>query len=71
MAELQAEDKKRAEELQAEREKRVDESHIKIQIAQIEAEKDQAKIKNSRLKRWSYKLNKLKLPPVLQPLHPS
>ena len=39
MAELQAEDKKRAEELQAEREKRADESHIKIQIAQIVAAK--------------------------------
>ena len=44
MAELQAKDKKRAEELQAEREKRADESHIKIQIVQIEAVKEQAKI---------------------------
>ena len=44
MAQLQAEDKKRAEELQAEREKRADESHIKIQIAQIEALKEQDKI---------------------------
>ena len=60
MAELQAEDKKR-----------VDESHIKIQIAQTDAAKEQAKIdKEVRLKRWSYKLNKLGLPPVLQPLHP-
>ena len=60
MAELQAEDKKR-----------VDESHIKIQIAQTDAAKEQAKIdKEVRLKRWSYKLNKLGLLPVLQPLHP-
>ena len=27
-------------------------------------------IKNSRSRRWSYKPNKLKLPPVLRPLHP-
>ena len=40
MAELQAEDKKRADELQAEREKRADE----IRFAQIEAAKEQAKI---------------------------
>ena len=38
MAELQAEDKKRADELQAEREKRADE--IKVQMAKIEAEKE-------------------------------
>ena len=51
MAELQAEDKKRADELQAEDKKRADEIHmaeradeIKIQIAQIEAAKEQAKI---------------------------
>ena len=44
MAELQAEDKKRVEELQAEKEGRADESHIKIQIAQNEAVKEQAKI---------------------------
>ena len=37
MAELQAEDKKRA-----------DESHIKIQIAQIEAAKEQAKIEAAK-----------------------
>ena len=62
MVELHAEDKKRAKELQAEREKRADE----IQMAKIEIEK------NSRSRRWNYKLNKLKLklPPVLQPLHP-
>ena len=40
MAELQAEDKKRADELQAEREKRADE----IRFAQIDAAKEQAKI---------------------------
>ena len=40
MAELHAEDKKRADELQAEREKMADE----IRFAQIEAEKEQAKI---------------------------
>ena len=51
MAELQAEDKKRADELQAEDKKRSDEIHmaervdeIKIQIVQIEAAKEQAKI---------------------------
>ena len=78
VAELQAEDKKRADELQAEDKKRADEIHmaeradeIKIQIAQIEAAKEEPRwIKNSRLKRWSYKLNKFKLLPVLQPLHP-
>ena len=35
MAELQADDKKRANALQAEKEKTADESHIKLQIAQI------------------------------------
>ena len=57
MAELQAEDKKRADELQAEDKKRADKIHmaeradeIKIQIAQIEAAIDQPRwIKNSRL----------------------
>ena len=51
MAELQAEDKKRADKLQAENGKRADEIHmaeradeIKIQIAQIEAAKEQARI---------------------------
>ena len=38
------EDKKRADELQAEEKKRADGSNIKIQIAQIEAAKEQAKI---------------------------
>ena len=42
MAELQADDKKRADELQAGKEKRADESHI--QIARIEVAKEQAKI---------------------------
>ena len=40
MAELQAEDKKRADELQAEREKKADE--IKVQMAKIEADKELA-----------------------------
>ena len=44
MAELHAEDKKRADELQAEREKRADE----IQMAQIEIEKE-LKIKEMEL----------------------
>ena len=46
-------------ELQAEAKKRADESHIKIQIAQIRLRKNKPRlrlIKNSRLKRWSYKL---------------
>ena len=38
MAELQVEDKKRADEIQAEKEKRVDD--IKIQMAKIEADKE-------------------------------
>ena len=63
IAELQAEEKKRAYELQAEEKKRADE----IRLAQIEIEKE-LKIKEME----NYKLNKLKykLPPVLQPLHP-
>ena len=44
LANVQAEEKRRTDELQAEKEKRADESDIKIQIAQIEAEKEQAKI---------------------------
>ena len=66
MAELQAEEKKRADE--SEDEKRADE----IRIAQIEVVKKQSKIEaDKELKiKESYKLNKLKLPPVLQPLHP-
>ena len=47
IAELQADDKKRADELQAEKEKRADVSHIKIQNAQIEAAKEQAKIEEA------------------------
>ena len=42
MAELQAKNKKRAEELQA------DENHIKILIAQIEAAKEQARIEAAK-----------------------
>ena len=45
MAELQAEDKKRrADEIQAEKEKWAEENQIQIQIAQIEAAKEQARI---------------------------
>ena len=51
IAELQGEDKKRADEIrkaqieaEAEDKKRADENHIKIHIAQIEAAKEQAKI---------------------------
>ena len=78
MAELQVEDKKRLDEIriaqieaEAEEKKRADE----IRFSQIEVAKEQAKLeaeKELRLKRWNYKLNKLKLklPPVLQPLHP-
>ena len=58
---VEAEEKRRADELQAEEKKRADESHIKIQIAQTETAKEQAK-KDKGLK--------IKLPPVLQPLHP-
>ena len=42
MAETEAEDKKRADELQAEEKKRADE--IKLQIAKIEAAKEQARL---------------------------
>ena len=48
IAELQGGDKKKAVELQAQKEKRVDESHIKVQIAQIEAAKEQAKIESDK-----------------------
>ena len=70
-AELQAEDKKRA-----------DESHIKIQIAQIEAAKEQAKIKAAKeqakieaekelaLKELELKAQQSQVTPVLQPLQP-
>ena len=55
MAELKVEDKKRADEIrkaqieaEAEEKKRADESHIKIQIAETEAAKEQPKIKAAK-----------------------
>ena len=44
MAELQAEDKKRADEIQAENQKWAEVNQIQIQMAQIEAAKEQARI---------------------------
>ena len=63
---------RRADELQAEKEKRADESHIKIQIAQIEAVKEQAKIEADK----ELKIKEMELhahpaqATVLQPLQP-
>ena len=69
MAELQAEDKKRADELQAEREKRADE----IRFAQIDAVKEQTKIeaeKELALKELELKAQQNQAVPALQLLQP-
>ena len=81
MAELQAEDKKRADEIHIHdgnastgRSRRKGLMRSRSRLLRLRLRKNRPRqrlIKNSRLKRWSYKLNRLKLLPVLSPKLPS